>query len=61
MSEDEDENPENDEGPQDPISSLRVASVSLHELYVSLVNAGFTRWQACVIVGVLMAEQSRQE
>ncbi|WP_165969578.1 hypothetical protein [Nonomuraea terrae] len=37
--------------PEDPITQLAAAAVGLHELYVSLVAAGFTESQALHLVG----------
>ena len=33
---------------------------ALHEMFVTLVASGFTEWQACVVVGVHLAESGRQ-
>lgn len=35
---------------------LKVATDSLHELYMTLINSGFTESQACRILGVMLAE-----
>lgn len=47
-------------GGTDPMTAMAESSASLHEMFLSLVAAGFTEWQACRILGVMLAEQSRQ-
>lgn len=42
---------EADKGPANPISALMEAAISLHELYSSLKEAGFTEAQALNLVG----------
>ena len=37
-------------GPDDPMAGLTEAAVSIHELFVSLVEAGFTEAQALSLV-----------
>lgn len=37
--------------PEDPITSLAEAAVSLHELFQAYVDAGFTEQQALYLVG----------
>ena len=37
--------------PEDPITQLAAAAVSMHELYTSFVAAGFTEGQALFLVG----------
>jgi hypothetical protein len=39
---------------------LSEAASGLHELFVTLVESGFTEWQAVRILGVMLAEQGRQ-
>ncbi len=46
--------------PPDPITSMVEAAAGLRELFESLVAAGFTEWQACRVLGVMLAEQGRQ-
>lgn len=40
----------NEEGPNNPISALLEAAISMHEMYVSFVAAGFTETQALTLV-----------
>lgn len=39
-----------DDMPKNPMSSLSVGAAAMHEMFLSLVAAGFTEWQACIIV-----------
>lgn len=48
-----------DEAPADPISMMREGMAQMHELFLGMVEAGFTRIEACHIIGVLMAENGR--
>lgn len=36
------------------------AAAGLHEMFKTLKESGFTEWQACRILGVMLAEQGRQ-
>lgn len=36
------------------------AAAQLHEMFKSLLDQGFTEWQALRIIGVMLAEQGRQ-
>jgi len=47
--------------PNDPLTPLAEAAGQLHETFASLIGQGFTRWQACVILGVMLAQSARQE
>ena len=48
-----DENP----GPEDPISLLAEGAAQLHELFTAYVNAGFSRAEALQItVGIITAQ-----
>lgn len=51
-----DNNPE-DKGPNNPISVLLEAAISMHELYVSFVTAGFTEAQALTLVAQTLRPQ----
>lgn len=44
----------------DPSTPLGEATGSLHEMFLSLIAAGFTEWQALRIIGVMLAENGRQ-
>lgn len=44
----------------EPLTPVAEASAVMREYFESLVRAGFTEWQACRILGVMVAEQSRQ-
>lgn len=45
--------------PEDPITQLAAAAVSLHELYVSFTGAGFNDNQALYLVGQYLAASVR--
>lgn len=45
--------------PDDPISALAASAVGAHELFVSLVGAGFTDNQALYLVGQIVAAGAR--
>jgi hypothetical protein len=46
--------------PREPMTELREAAAHLHEMFQTLKESGFTEWQACRILGVMLAEQNRQ-
>jgi hypothetical protein len=46
--------------PEDPISPLAEAAVSMHEIVLVYVQAGFSRAEAIQIVTALMAARLRQ-
>lgn len=48
------------EVPSAGITPMAEAANGVHELFRTLIDSGFTEWQACRIVGVLIAEQTRQ-
>jgi hypothetical protein len=43
------------------MTPMAESAAMLHEMFRSLIASGFTEWQACRIIGVLLAEQGRQE
>ena len=43
------------------VTPLAEGAVVVHEFFQSLLAAGFTEWQACQIVGVMIADQGRQK
>ena len=45
----------------EPLTPLAEAAGQIHETFTSMTGQGFTKWQACVIVGVMLAQSSRQE
>ena len=45
--------------PEDPITQLAAAAVSLHELYESFAGAGFNENQALYLVGQALAASVR--
>lgn len=48
-------------GPQsEPSTPLAERAAEIHELFVALQGAGFTEWQALMIIGVMLAEGGRQ-
>lgn len=51
--------PEQQHG-QPELTVMAEASAGLHEMFVTLVESGFTEWQALRVLGVMLAEQSRQ-
>lgn len=46
--------------PSETMTELKEAAVGLHEIFKTLKESGFTEWQACRILGVMLAEQNRQ-
>ena len=47
---------ENNDSPRDPFSGMAVAAASLHELYRSWVESGFTPEQALSLATALLVE-----
>jgi hypothetical protein len=47
-------------GGQDPVTAMREVTEMMHELYKTMESSGFTSWQACRILGVMLAEQGGQ-
>ena len=45
---------------KEPLTPLAEATNNLHEMFLSLLESGFTQWQALRILGVMLAEQGRQ-
>ena len=45
----------------EPMTQLAEAAVGLHETFRTLTESGFTEWQACRIIGVMLAELGRQQ
>lgn len=45
--------------PDDPITQLTAAAVSLHELHTSFIQAGFNENQALYLVGQALAASTR--
>lgn len=43
----------------DDSTPLGDAVVSMHQLFINMLAAGFTEWQACLILGMMMANQTR--
>jgi hypothetical protein len=43
------------EQPVDPLNATQTALVALHELFTSLVEAGFSRYEALVIIGTMLS------
>jgi hypothetical protein len=46
----------NDDPTPTPLGS---SAVQLHEIFRTLVDSGFSEWQACRIIGVMIAEGAR--
>jgi len=45
---------------REPLTPMAESATSVHELFASLIDAGFTEWQACRVIGVMLAEGGRQ-
>ena len=43
------------------MTPLAQAASGLHEMFRTLIDSGFTEWQACRVIGVMLAENSRQQ
>lgn len=52
------ENDPEDKGPINPISLLLEAAISMHEMYLNFVAAGFTEAQALTLVAQTLRPQS---
>lgn len=44
-----------EQGQPNPVTTMAIAAVGLHELYVSYIKAGFTEHQAFELVKVALA------
>ena len=42
------------------MTELMESAAQMHEMFKTLKDSGFTEWQACRILGVMLAEASRQ-
>lgn len=42
-----------------PLLSLTDSAVAMHELFLSLVKAGFTEWQAIALLGEMFRQQAK--
>lgn len=51
------EDNQDDKGPVNPINVLLEAAISMHELYVSFIAAGFTESQALTLVAQTLRPQ----
>lgn len=49
------------ESPSSGMTPMAEAATGLHEMFRTLIDSGFTEWQACRIIGVVLAEQGRQQ
>ncbi len=49
---------ENNKGPGDPIRPLLDAAITMHEMYISFVKAGFTEQQALYLVSQSLRPQA---
>ena len=43
------------DSPQDPFTALQASAAQLHELFLSYVNAGFSREEALGLAGVILS------
>jgi hypothetical protein len=50
-----------DELPKDPLGPAAQGAAELHELFLTWIGAGFTEIQACRILGVVLAENMRNQ
>jgi hypothetical protein len=41
-------------GPPDPITQLTEGAVQMHELFIAYVSAGFTKYEALVLLGTML-------
>lgn len=41
--------------PSDPVTPMQEGAAGIHELFVSMIGQGFTEYQACVILGVMLS------
>lgn len=48
----------NGQGPESPIKALLEAAISMHEMYVNFVAAGFTEQQALYLVAQTLRPQN---
>jgi len=46
---------------QEPLTPTAEGMSAMHELYISMRRAGFTRVEACVILGVMIAHSGSNE
>lgn len=46
--------------PSDPITQMMEGMAQMHEIFKTMTDSGFTEWQACRIIGVMLAEGGRQ-
>jgi len=46
---------------QEPFTPIAEGMSAIHELYLSLRRAGFTRVEACIILGVFIAQSASNE
>lgn len=44
-------------GPREPSADMRQAAAALREMYIALLNEGFTEDQALAIIGHIMTAQ----
>ena len=47
--------------PVEPLTPMAESVANMHELFGTLTASGFTEWQACRILGVMLAEAGRQQ
>ncbi len=52
--------PDSSSDPTSGLTPLGEATAGLHEMFLALIASDFTEWQACRVLGVMLAEQSRQ-
>lgn len=46
--------PENDQTPLSPLTTVAAGAIQVHELFMSYVNAGFTRNEALQLIMLVM-------
>lgn len=42
-----------DDLPNDPFDAVTTGATAMHEVFVSLMEGGFTEYQACVIIAIM--------
>lgn len=45
--------------PVDPFTAMLAATAQLHEMFKSMIDSGFSEYQACVILGTLLGTQAK--
>ncbi len=51
----------NNQPRREPPAEMRIAGNARHEMFMSLTYAGFTEYQACIIIGMQLAGLAKGE